>query len=223
MEDPFVFIRSYLTVADLMRCSQTNRHMIQLCRTHTIPGVWSTKDFQLNEACDVEDEAKELFGEGSCRPRRLVLYTKDDPHFWWWTLVYHPDELELLNTVIDQYGATKCERLQSDPDHELERQELVSATFGNAEYGVADVTEIVRNMIQNGRLKIVPPRPHADSYSSADHLGEIKSPVRWWHVGLFGDPCPRRSKFLILNITGGNGEPLYLGENFGCDIPLGLD
>ena len=222
-EDAFILIRSYLTVADLMRCSQTNRQMLQLCSTYTLPGVWGTKDFMLNEPGDLEADTKRCFGEGSGRPRRLVLYTHDSPHFWWWTLVYHPDELDLLNSVIDQHGETKCECLQDEPIDEPGRQELVSATFGNAQYGVVDVTAVVRDRIKYGRFKLVPPRPHTGSYSSATPLGEIESSGKWWYVGVFGDPCPKRTKFLILNVTRDHGETqIYLGENEGCDIRLDI-
>lgn len=212
-----------------MQCSQVSRTFRRICRTYTLPEVWTRKGYFLSDEILLEARTEDKFGEthfeGLRRPRRLVLFIESDiDPVWWWTFVYHPDhELDIINTVIESYiQEFVCEVI--DVEEPMAKQRLVSASFGDirgSHDDAVDVTGIVRDKIVDGRLQLLPPRPSDASFSLKRHAEVV--PPAWWWVEIFGDPCPRRTKVLYLTverIDNGRLEMIHISENQAIDISL---
>ena len=128
--------------------------------------------------------------------------------------LYHPRERPRVHSFVDHYLCLHGEdKLVSDTPI------LVSAFFrpknGYSKTDVrCDVTQKIKTRIlkrgYGNRLILKPCRVRGHSLKE-----------RWWYTLLLGDPCPRVTKFLVINFRHRNDDKIH-SKSFAENTPLYL-
>ena len=224
-------IRSYLTTLDLIACGATGHLMHKICRTYTVSDLLYLRNLHLNRHQRIKlgsQAMKAVTAYQERSPKRQPRRAMIDPetNFGYWAQLYHPEDLRELHAIIDTYittsGVSKQHKSTDvninilDPTFEKTYEKyipvLAAAYFvphGKTVGKQYEVTKKLKSLIEGngGVLKLAPP-----PQQFKNSVGRVTRPpetFRWWHVRLFGDPCPRHPKNLIIIVKQEDQTRLY--------------
>ena len=257
-------IAPYLTVGDMVQCAKTGKSLHRLCRTYTVPELLRTKPLELSRdhrvqlGCDVMKQVT-AYGSRKERPTRITILS---PSECFRAKLYHPQELDQVNILIDKYMAlhgtpkvlpsasnsTESETALVDDSEKNESSRtqggqgnledtpvLVSTVFGPRESSVKrgtdsnslDVTGRIKELVvtEGGghRLVLVPPPIVRNAHGSRKRA---PTTMHYWYTRLFGDPCPRTTKVLLVTVCDPvtrKNTTFKFEENQVVDIPLTIE
>jgi hypothetical protein len=206
----FPIVRNYLNVRDLSAFNESGLDPKQeLCTFCTISDFLGSRNITLGTVDRIQlgiAIAGEVvtFKGGSrsshSRPQRVISGMGDR---WGRDNLYHPQEIPEVARVIHRLLVRPIEQFHTMP-MERNKETLLSATFGAGAQFI-DVTLRLASLAcaNGGEVRLAPPGVVLDGRGSRSRQ---PTTFHHWYVRLFGDPSPRRTKFLVITTRTGNGE-----------------